>query len=60
MRGIISWSRAINCWVVGPGLGRDTYIADFFPKLVKNLPSNQTVVFNADAIYHLNNHPYLY
>ena len=57
MRGIISWSKAINCWVVGPGLGRDTYIGDFFPKLVKNLPSDQTVVFNADGIYHLSRNP---
>jgi hypothetical protein len=53
MRGIISWSKAINCWVVGPGLGRDTYISTFFPKLIKNLPSEQVVIFSSDGIYHL-------
>jgi NAD(P)H-hydrate repair Nnr-like enzyme with NAD(P)H-hydrate dehydratase domain len=60
MRGIISWSKAINCWVVGPGLGRDTYIGDFFPKLITNLPSEQTVVFNADGIYHICRNPELF
>jgi hypothetical protein len=34
----MAWSKAINIWIIGPGLGRDSNIADFFPTLVKNLP----------------------
>ncbi len=53
----MAWNKAINVWVVGPGLGRDPNISDFFPTLVKNLPSEDIIVFNADGIYHLTLHP---
>jgi NAD(P)H-hydrate repair Nnr-like enzyme with NAD(P)H-hydrate dehydratase domain len=53
----MAWSNAINIWIVGPGLGRDPNIAQFFPTLVKNLPSQDVIVFNADGIYHLCQHP---
>lgn len=57
MEKIMAWSNAINIWIVGPGLGRDPNIARFFPTLVKNLPSQDVIVFNADGIYHLCQHP---
>ena len=42
--------------MIGPGLGRDKYMHDFFPLLVRNLPANSTVVFDADGIYYLCQH----
>lgn len=53
------WKSAINSWIIGPGLGRDTYMNDFFPILVKNLPEGSTVIFDADGIYFLCKHPEL-
>ena len=53
----MAWSKTINVWIVGPGLGRDSNIASFFPTLVKNLPSEDIIVFNGDGIYHLCQHP---
>ena len=49
----------ISSWVVGPGLGRDEYMNTFFPLLVKSFPSNTIVVFDADALYFLCQHPNL-
>jgi len=57
MEKIMAWSKTINVWIVGPGLGRDSNIASFFPTLVKNLPSEDIIVFNGDGIYHLCQHP---
>lgn len=59
MEKIMAWSKAINIWVVGPGLGRDPNMAGFFPTLVRNLPEEDVIVFNADGIYHLCQHPEL-
>ena len=55
-----SWEKAINSWVIGPGLGRDKYMQEFFPHLVKNLPNDCLAVFDADAIYYLCLHPHLF
>ena len=57
---IKTWERAINGWVVGPGLGRDLYMQKFFPQLVKGLPDGCLVVFDADGIYYLCQHPELF
>ena len=43
---IKSWEKAINAWVIGPGLGRDPYIHEFFPLLVKSIAKNKVVVFD--------------
>jgi len=47
------WRKAIHCWVIGPGLGRDKYMQEFFPKMVKVLPDDCMVTFDADGIYYL-------
>ena len=57
---IDAWEKAINAWVIGPGLGRDIYMHTFFPSLIKRLPENTLVVFDADAIYYLSQHPELF
>jgi NAD(P)H-hydrate repair Nnr-like enzyme with NAD(P)H-hydrate dehydratase domain len=57
---IMKWEKAIYSWVIGPGLGRDKYMNEFFPKLVKKLPSHSVVVFDADGIYYLCQHPELF
>lgn len=54
---ILAWKSAINSWVIGPGLGRDRYMNAFFPTLIKSLPDNSLVVFDADGIYFLSQHP---
>jgi len=51
LKKIKDWEKAIHSWVIGPGLGRDSYIRSFFPKLIKNLPNNCKVIFDADAIF---------
>jgi ATP-dependent NAD(P)H-hydrate dehydratase len=56
---ILAWKAAINAWVIGPGLGRDRYMKEFFPILIKNLPEGSLVVLDADAIYFLSKHPEL-
>ena len=57
---IKSWEKAINAWVIGPGLGRDPYMQEFFPLLVKSIAKNKVVVFDADGIYYLSQHPELF
>jgi NAD(P)H-hydrate repair Nnr-like enzyme with NAD(P)H-hydrate dehydratase domain len=53
----MAWKPAIHSWIIGPGLGRDKYMSQFFPILVKNLPEGCLVIFDADAIYFLSQHP---
>ena len=57
---ITSWQKAINSWIIGPGLGRDLYMHKFFPTLVRGLPDGCLVIFDADGIYYLDQHPHLY
>jgi NAD(P)H-hydrate repair Nnr-like enzyme with NAD(P)H-hydrate dehydratase domain len=54
---ILTWKSAINSWIIGPGLGRDRYMNEFFPILVRNLPEGSLTVFDADGIYFLCQHP---
>jgi ATP-dependent NAD(P)H-hydrate dehydratase len=54
------WEKAIHSWIIGPGLGRDPYMQEFLPLLIKNLPDNSLVVFDADGIYYLCHKPYLF
>lgn len=56
---ILAWKAAINSWIIGPGLGRDRYMNEFFPILIKNLPEGSLTVFDADGIYFLSKHPEL-
>lgn len=57
LRMILTWKNAINSWVIGPGLGRDSYMSGFFPILIKNLPSGCLAVFDADGLYFLSKYP---
>ena len=57
---ITKWFRAIDCWVIGPGLGRDPCMTKFFPKLVRCLPKNNVIVFDADGLFHLTQEPKLF
>ena len=50
----------IHSWVIGPGLGRDSYMHEFFPKLIEAFPESTTIVFDADALYFLCQHPQLF
>jgi NAD(P)H-hydrate repair Nnr-like enzyme with NAD(P)H-hydrate dehydratase domain len=52
-----SWEKAVHAWIIGPGLGRDRYMQDFFPQLIKGLPDNCLALFDADGIYYLCLHP---
>lgn len=54
------WEKAINSWIIGPGLGRDRYMQEFLPLLIKNLPNDSVVIFDADGIYYLCHYPYLF
>lgn len=56
---ILAWRSAINAWVIGPGLGRDRYMKEFFPILIRNLPEGSLTILDADAIYFLSHHPEL-
>lgn len=49
----------ISCWVIGPGLGRNQYMNNFFPKFISALPAKSTLVIDADGLYHLCKHPQL-
>ncbi len=57
---IKTWEKAVNSWIIGPGLGRDKYMLDFFPTLVRNIREGSIVVFDADGIYYLCQHPELF
>ena len=54
---IKGWEKAIHSWIIGPGLGRDRYMQEFFPRLVRSLPDDCLVIFDADGIYYLCHHP---
>ena len=54
------WRKAINTWVIGPGLGRDKYMNEFFPRLVESLPDHCIAIFDADGIHYLCQHPHLF
>lgn len=54
------WQRAVDSWIIGPGLGRDRYMQEFFPYLVKNLPDDCLAIFDADGIYYLCMQPELF
>ncbi|XP_031472743.1 uncharacterized protein LOC116245224 [Nymphaea colorata] len=54
------WEKAIHSWIIGPGLGRDRYMQEFLPLLIKNLPDNAVVIFDADGIYYLCHYPHLF
>ena len=54
------WHKAIHVWIIGPGLGRDAYMEDFFPRMVKELPDKCVVVFDADGIHYLCRNPQLF
>lgn len=54
------WEKAINSWIIGPGLGRDRYMQEFLPLLIKNLPNDSIVIFDADGIYYLCHYPHLF
>ncbi len=54
---IKKWEKDIWAWVIGPGLGADKYIAKFFPKLIKSIPEDSVIVFDADGILYLCQHP---
>lgn len=43
--------------MIGPGLGRDPYMHEFFPLLIKHIGRNKVVIFDADGIYYLGQHP---
>jgi NAD(P)H-hydrate repair Nnr-like enzyme with NAD(P)H-hydrate dehydratase domain len=47
----------VHCWVIGPGLGRDPYMHEFFPLLIKNIAKDKIIIFDADGIYYLAQHP---
>lgn len=55
----MAWKPAIKSWVIGPGLGRDAYMNQFFPILIRSLPEECLVVLDADGIYFLSQHPSL-
>jgi len=57
---IKTWDKAIHAWIIGPGLGRDTYMHDFFPILIRNMQDNCLAIFDADGIYYLCQHPELF
>lgn len=57
---IFAWEKAITSWIVGPGLGRDKLIGEFFPLLVKRFKPGTVVVFDADGIYFLAKNPELF
>lgn len=50
----------IHSWVIGPGLGRDSHMHKFFPKLIEAFPESTTIVFDADALYFLCQYPQLF
>jgi ATP-dependent NAD(P)H-hydrate dehydratase len=54
------WEKAIHSWIIGPGLGRDRYMQEFLPILIKNLPDGSVVTFDADGIYYLCHYPHLF
>lgn len=47
----------MHCWVIGPGLGRDPYMHEFFPLLINNIAKDKIIIFDADGIYYLAQHP---
>jgi ATP-dependent NAD(P)H-hydrate dehydratase len=55
-----AWEKAIHAYVIGPGLGRDQYMNNFFPIMVKAIPDNCVVIFDADGIYYLCQYPFLF
>lgn len=55
-----SWEKAIHSWIIGPGLGRDKYMQEFLPLLIKNIPNDAVVIFDADGIYYLCHYPHLF
>ena len=57
---IKSWEKAIHAWVIGPGLGRDPYMQEFFPHLVRSIAKHKIVIFDADGIYYLSQCPELF
>lgn len=54
---IQSWEKAIHCWVIGPGLGRDPYMHVFFKEAIKHIGKGKVVIFDADGIYYLAQFP---
>jgi len=47
----------INCWVIGPGLGRHECLSLFFRKFIESLPINSYLVIDADGLFFLCKHP---
>lgn len=45
--------------MIGPGLGKDPYMYEFFPHLVKSIGRDKVVIFDADGIYYLSQYPEL-
>ena len=60
MNKIITWEKAIDVWVIGPGLGRDHYMQEFFPLFVRSIGKEKKVIFDADGIYYLSQTPELF
>lgn len=60
MHKILDWQKAITGWIVGPGLGRDRHMEQFFPLLLRGFPKNSLLVLDADAIYYLCKNPDLF
>lgn len=50
----------ISSWVIGPGLGRSIPLSTFFPKFINMLPEKSYLVIDADGLYFLTQHPYLF
>lgn len=40
-------------------MGRDRYMSEFFPILIRNLPEGALTILDADGIYFLSKHPQL-
>ena len=51
---IKTWVDALHGFTIGPGLGRDDYMCDYIPEIIKSI-KKQIILLDADGIWYLSN-----